>query len=155
MSKSKMFHFNDISIVDGNMRCDISLDRFSKQFQQAQEWLDKQVARGMEPFMPVGETGHLKQKTSTANTLAVGTGMIYAAKGGSTGANYGRFQYMGKVMVDPVTKSPWARKDAIKVVTGKSLTYSQPDARPFWFDEAKKVHGKEWVAGVKKIAGGK
>ena len=66
----------------------------------------------------------------------------------------GRFLYEGKVMVDPVTGSPWAREGAKKVVTERSLTYSNPKATPHWFDTAKDAHGKTWVKGVKQIAGG-
>ena len=67
---------------------------------------------------------------------------------------WGRFLYEGKVMVDPVTGSPWARKGAKKVVTERPLTYSNPKATPHWFDTAKDAHGIAWVKGVKQIAGG-
>ena len=57
----------------------------------------------------------------------------------------GRFLYEGKVMVDPVTGSAWARKNAKKVVTDKPLTYANPMAVPHWFDKAKSLYCKDWV----------
>ncbi len=148
MAQSKMFHFKDISIVEGNMRCDISLDRFSKQFREAQFWLDSQVMTDMAPYM-ARLTGTLINVTRTISISLAGTGRVCAA-----GPPYGRFQYMGKVMVDPKTNSPWARPGAKKVTTDRPLKYSSPTAVPRWFDEAKTHHGKEWVAGVKQRAGG-
>ena len=145
---SKMFHFEDISVVEGNMRANISLSRFSRQFQEAQFWLDNQVMTDMVPLMP-HVTGTFINNTRAESIAMAGTGRVCAAA-----PLYGRFLYMGKVMVDPETGSPWARAGKRKVVTDHSLNYSNPSAVPLWFDEAKKQHGSEWVDGVKKRAGG-
>lgn len=143
-----MKHFKDISIVNGDIKVDISLDRFSKQFQEAQYWLDTQVMNDMVPFMP-HNTGTFINVTRAQSAALAGSGVVIAAS-----APMGRFLYMGKVMVDPETGSPWARKGAKKVVTEKPLNYSNPKAVPFWFDEAKRQHGQQWIKGVKKRAGG-
>lgn len=143
-----MEHFKDISIVKGDIKVDISLDRFSKQFQEAQYWLDSQVMNDMVPFMP-HNTGTFINVTRAQSAALAGSGVVIAAH-----APMGRFLYMGKVMVDPETGSPWARKGAKKVVTEKPLNYSNPKAVPFWFDEAKRQHGQQWINGVKKRAGG-
>lgn len=144
----KMFHFKDISVVDGDMRVNIDLSRFSRQFQEAQFWLDSQVMTDMVPLMPM-QTAALINLTRAKSAAMAGTGRVCAAAG-----IYGRFQYMGKVMVDEKTKSSWARPGAKKVVTERSLKYSNPSAVPLWFDEAKRLHGESWVNGVKKRAGG-
>lgn len=68
-----------------------------------------------------------------------GTGKVCAGT-----APMGRFLYEGKVMVDPVTGSPWARPGAKKVVTDRPLTYANPKATPHWFDTAKDLHLKDW-----------
>ena len=145
---SKMLHFPDISIVDGDMRVNISLSRFSRQFQEAQYWLDSQVMTDMVPLMPQ-DTGTFINSTRMMSAAMAGTGRVCAAA-----PPYGRFLYMGKVMVDPVTNSPWARPGAKKVATERPLKYNNPQAVPLWFDEAKRLHGEEWVAEVKKRAGG-
>lgn len=148
MSKSKKRHFKKYSIVKNGVEITLNLDRFNKQFQDAQTELDKAVWTSMKPFLPLN-TGSLVQRTQAINDSWAGTGKVCAAAG-----PYGRFQYMGKVMVDPETNSPWARKGAKKIVTGKPLTYSQPGVVPEWFEEAKRRDGKQWIEKVKETAGG-
>ena len=145
---SKMFHFDGYSIVKGDIIVDINLDRFSKQFQDAQYWLDGQVMNDMVPFMPHRD-GLFISNTRMQSASVQGTGKVYAAYGPQ-----GRFLYEGKVMVDPETGSPWARPGAKKVVTDRDLTYSNPNATPRWFDTAKEKCGDTWVKEVKRIAGG-
>ena len=145
---SQIHHFKGFSIVEGGIEISLNLDRFSQQFQDAQYWLDGQVMTDMMPYMPI-LSGSLIQRTRAKSASFQGTGKVYAGVG-----PYGRFQYMGKVMVDPVTGSPFARKDAEKVVTDRDLKYSNPKATAQWFETAKRVHGKDWVRGVKQRAGG-
>ena len=81
-----------------------------------------------------------------------GSGKVYAGYG-----PYARFLYMGKVMVDQETGSPWARPKAKKVVTDRDIQFSKvpnPFATDHWFDAAKDEFGDTWVKGVKKRAGG-
>ncbi len=146
---SNIKHYPQISIVEGDVKVDIDFGKVSDRIGQAQFWLDNQIMTDMVPLMP-HQTGTLVNLTRARSAAVAGAGMVYAATG-----PYGRFQYMGKVMVDPVTNSPWARKDAKKVLTDKNLTYSNPEAVPRWFDEAKKLHGQEWVQGFADIVGGK
>lgn len=140
---SEMQHFPKISYVGANFRIDISLDRFSKQFAEAQQWLGDRVLEDCKAVMP-HLNGILQQKSKTLNG---GRQVIFETI-------YARFLYGGKVMVDPVTGSPWARKDAKKVLTDRPLHYSNPQATDHWFDTAKARNGEYWIAGVKKIGGG-
>lgn len=140
---SEMQHFPNLSYVSGNFRCEISLNRFSTKFARAQEWLGDRVLEDCKPYMPL-LTGGLQQRSHTENG---GRQVIFPGPSG-------RFQYGGKVMVDEVTGSPWARKGAKKVLTDKPLQYSNPQATDHWFDTAKARHGEYWIAGVKRIAGG-
>ena len=145
---SRTFHFPGFSIVSGDIKADVSLNRFENQFQEAQFWLDGQVMTDMVPYMPHRD-GAFVNLTRMRSAALQGTGKVVAGA-----PPQGRFLYEGKVMVDPVTGSPWARKGAKKVVTERPLTYSNPKATPHWFDTAKDAHGKSWVKGVKRIAGG-
>lgn len=145
---SKTFHFPGFSFVQGDIKVDVSLNRFEKQYQRAQFYLDSQVMTDMVPYMP-NRDGIFVDLTRLQSAALAGTGKVIAAA-----PPQGRFLYEGKVMVDPVTGSPWARKGAKKVVTEKPLTYSNPKATPHWFDTAEEAHGKAWVKGVKQIAGG-
>lgn len=144
----KMKHFEHFSIQDGNIKIDINMDRFNKQFEQAQYQLDTSVMTCMIPYMP-RNTDTFINLTKARSAALAGTGEVCAAA-----PPYGRFLYMGKVMVDPETGSAWARKGATKVVTEKNLTYSNPQATPKWFETAKAKYCKQWVEMVKKTAGG-
>lgn len=146
---SRIKHYPQISIVEADVKVNIDFNKISDRIGQAQFWMDNQIMTDMVPLMP-HQTGTLVNLTRARSAAVAGAGMVYAAVG-----PYGRFQYMGKVMVDPVTNSPWARKDAKKVPTDKNLTYGNPEAVPKWFDEAKKLHGQEWIQGVSDIIGGK
>ena len=145
---SKTFHFPGFSLVQGDIKVDVSLNRFEKQFQEAQYYLDSQIMNDMVPYMPHRD-GNFVNVTRLQSAALAGSGKVVAAA-----PPMGRFLYEGKVMVDPVTGSPWARKGAKKVVTERPITYSNPKATPHWFDTAKDAHGKAWVKGVKRIAGG-
>ena len=157
MAKSRMFHFPKWSLVEGDIKVDVNLNRFEKQFQDAQWFLDTQIMQSMKPYMPFNE-GNFYNTTKIQSDALAGSGKVVAAAG-----PFGRYLYMGKVMVDSETgKGPMNipgvglrfREGARLVATDRPLTYSNPKATPHWFDTAKDVHGKAWVKEVKKIAGG-
>lgn len=131
-----------------DIELDVDLSRFEKQYGEAQSALDSMVMTSMQPHMP-HRTGTFINVTKAMSASIAGSGYVVAAA-----PPMGRFLYEGKVMVDPVTNSPWARAGAKKIVTDRDLKYSNPKATPHWFDTAKEKHGKSWVKSVKKIAGG-
>ena len=146
---SKTTHFPDISIVSGDLRVKVDMERINRNIDNAQYWLDSQVMTDMVPYMPQN-TGAFINITRAQSAALAGSGEVVAGA-----APMGRFLYEGKVMIDPETGSPWARKGAKKIVTDRPLTYSNPKATPKWFETAKKQHGKAWIAGVKDKIGGK
>ena len=101
---SKIHHFKGFSIVDGDMKIKLNMDRFSRQYQEAQYLLDGMVMDSMVPFMPM-ITGNFINRTRVESTSLQGTGKVCAAA-----APYGRFLYEGKGMVDEETGSPYARR---------------------------------------------
>ena len=148
---SKTKHFPSFSIVDGDVQIKVDLSRFERQFREAQYALDSAIMTSMVPFMPM-ETGNFIQRTRMISASMAGTGTVCAAA-----PPMGRFLYEGKVMVDELTGSAWARKGARKVVTDKALDYfkgANPQVTDHWFDAAKKADLKDWVSLVKKTAGG-
>ncbi len=157
---SKITHFKGFSVVDGDIKIKLNLNRFDKQFQRAQYQLDGNVMNSMVPFMPM-VTGDFKDVTRAASAAVQGSGKVYAAYGPA-----GRFLYQGKVMVSPVTGSTWAKKGEKKVLVSqysgktkkrKDLQYTKtahPKAQAKWFDAAKKADGKTWIKQAKKTAGG-
>lgn len=148
MAKRKMISKTHYNYSKPNLEMRINLSRFEKQYEDAQKKLDSMVMTSMKPYMPK-QTGTFVNITSAQSASLAGSGTVVAAA-----APMGRFLYEGKVMVDPLTGSPFARPGAKKVVTDRDLKYSNPKATPHWFDTAKENHGESWVREVKKIAGG-
>lgn len=148
MAKRKMIAKTQFNYSKPNIDMRINLSRFEKQFEDGQYALDSMVMESMKPYMPQ-QTGTFKNITSAMSAALAGSGKVVAAA-----PPMGRFLYEGKVMVDPVTGSPWARAGAKKIVTERDLKYGNPQATPHWFDTAKEKHGKSWIREVKKIAGG-
>lgn len=148
MAKRKMISKTHYNYSKPNLEMQINLSRFEKQYEDAQKKLDSMVMTDMKPYMP-HQTGTFINITSAQSASLAGSGTVVAAA-----APMGRFLYEGKVMVDPLTGSPFARPGAKKVVTDRDLKYSNPKATPHWFDTAKENHGESWVREVKKIAGG-
>lgn len=157
---SKIHHFKGFSVVDGDMKIKLNMDRFSRQYQEAQYLLDGMVMDGMVPFMPM-ISGDFINKTRARSSSMQGTGFVCAAA-----EPYGRFLYMGKTMVDELTGSPYARQYAKKVLVSQfsgrtaakeNLEYTRqahPQAQAKWFDAAKRQYGATWIRKVKAQAGG-
>lgn len=151
------FEYKDRTI-EGEMEIDLS--RFEGQYSRAQYLLDSMVMDSMVPYMPM-QTGTFINVTRGMSQSIAGSGKVVAAA-----PPMGRFLYEGKTMVDEKTGSPYARKDARKVLVsqfgGKTnaredLQYSKhahPNVTDHWFDTAKKNHGEMWIRKTKKTAGG-
>lgn len=157
---SKTTHFKGFSIIAGDLKVKLSLSRFDEQYKKAQYQLDGDVMNSMVPFMPM-ISGSFINTTRAASAAVQGSGQVYAAYGPQ-----GRYLYEGKVMVDEVTGSPFARKGAKKVLVSQyagktaakeNIEYTHqahPKAQDHWFDAAKAADGKKWVRRVKAMAGG-
>lgn len=151
MSRTRIHHFDGFSIKKAGIDIKLDMSRIEGNFNQAQYALDSAVMSSMVLFMPHRD-GSFINKTRAESAAIAGTGEVVAAAGPE-----GRFLYGGKVMVDPVTKSAYARKGAKKILTTQSLQYSKAHnqkARAKWFDAAKEADGDKWVRTVKEIAGG-
>lgn len=148
MARRKMIAKTQYNVSKPDIEMRINLSRFEKQFEEAQYALDSMVMEDMVPYMP-HQTGTFINVTRAMSAALAGSGKVVAAA-----PPMGRFLYEGKVMVDPVTGSPWARAGAKKIVTDRDLKYGNPKATPHWYDTAKEKHGKTWIREVKKIAGG-
>lgn len=151
-------HLKGFSIVHADMKVHVNMNRINRNLDRAQFWLDNQIMEDMSPLMPMNEGNFINATKAKSRSLA-GSGVVVAGIG-----PMGRYLYEGKVMVDKETgKGPRNipgvglrfRKGAKLVETNRPLTYSNPSARPEWFEVAKKKHVKEWVDGVKEKVGGK
>ena len=106
-------HYKNVSYVKGHVKVNLRFAKYGPRFAKAQEWLGKQVLADSKLYMPL-KTGSLQQRSYVTES---GRQVVFPGP-------YARYLYMGKVMVDPETGSPWARKGAVKVVTDRDLRFS-------------------------------
>lgn len=105
----------------------------------AEHTLAIQMAKDTEPYVPA------RTKSLANRTIVQDDTIIYPGP-------YARFLYYGKLMIDPKTKSPFARKGATKEVTGTDLNISQAvhgKAQSHWFEASKAQNLDKW----KRVAG--
>ena len=156
----KIHKFGGFTVDTTNVHINLNMNRFSKQFNDAQFTLDNAVMTSMEPYMPMDD-GTFIEKTKSESASMAGTGQVCAGKGDEA-----RFLYEGKVLVDEETGSPFARAGAKKVKVsqyqGKTKakenivysTHKNPKAQSHWFEAAKKADKDDWIRTTKEIAGG-
>lgn len=148
----------NITVKTGLMQ---NLNAMLKNAPKAQYWLDGQVMNDCVPLMPMN-TGAFIAQTRQVSASLQGTGKVCVAAGVQ-----GRYLYEGKVMVDaqtgkgaaPITLNTGEiifrhRLGAKLMPTARPLTYTNPNAVPHWFDEAKKQHLQEWQQGAVNIIRG-
>lgn len=115
--------------------------RLAEACTRAEAALAEQVLRDTAPYIPA------RTLSLTNRARAVGNMVIYPGP-------YARYLYYGKVMVDPETGSPWARKGATKVIEKpeRELRISKevhPKAQTHWLDGAKAQNLEKW----RRVAG--
>ena len=101
-----------------------------------------QMAKDTEPYVPA------RTKSLANRTQVKGDTIIYPGP-------YARFLYYGKLMIDPVTRSAWARKGATKVVTGKDLNIRKSvhsKAQAYWFEASKAQNLDKWKQVARRAA---
>lgn len=103
----------------------LNLNRFSKQYTRAQTWLDSEVLKDSDPYVPM-RTGTLVKSGIRGTVL--GSGLIVY------NAPYARYQYYGTAFNFNKTK--------------------HPQAQAYWFEGAKAANKSKWIRGVKKLGGG-
>jgi len=122
----------------------------------AQRWLDNEILKDSTPYVP-RLTGALERSGISGTVIGSGE-IVYNSP-------YARYQYYGKIMVDPetgaagfLTNDGWfSRPGVAKVLTNRDLTYSKQShsqATRMWFEVAKGINKAKWIAGAKKLGGG-
>ena len=144
-------HFKDFSVEKMNVKIKLDMSGLDEAIQRAQYALDGAIMHSMIPFMPK-VSGNFIERTVAKSASVQGTGIVYAGVGPE-----GRFVYEGKVMVDPVTGSTYARPGAKKIVTERELNYNKlanPDVHKEWFLAAKRKDMKEWEDAINRAIKG-
>lgn len=140
----KIHKLDDLTVIRAGATLKVDTSRLEKNLNKAQYSLDSRVMTDMIPLMPM-QTGNFIQRTVAQSASIAGTGKVVAGA-----PPFGRFLYYGKVMVGEISRSPWAMSGEKKVVTDRNLRFSRPEAKAFWFEEAKKRHKDEWIDLVRK-----
>lgn len=124
-----------------SMKLHLPNNVLDRRVEKANAWLVAEIIKDTDPFVPA-RTGVLAM-----NVQRHGHTIVYASP-------YARFQYYGKVMIDPATGSTFAPKGTRKVLTDRNLKYSKgmhKNARPHWFEASKALNETRWMEGVRKI----
>ena len=140
-----MIHYEKYSVVRGHVRVTLDLSRYASRFPAAQARLGELVLQSCRSLMPL-RTGNIQQRSHTEpaplrDRSSVENGGRQVVFPGP----YARYLYMGKVMVDPETRSAWAREGVKKVVTDRDLTFERKEAVAHWFEAAKQRDCAAWV----------
>lgn len=114
-----------ITYNDGTTKVNIDLSRFGTQTEAAQYWLDNEVIKDCDDYVPM-DTGTLKNSALTATER--GSGVV-------------------------VYDTPYARRCYYGDGFNFSQAH-HPKAQSRWFEAAKAVNKTRWVSIVKKKAGG-
>ena len=106
---------------------------------RAEHTLAVQVKKDTEPFVPM-LNGVLRGKTKVVGNLIVYDGP------------YARYLYYGKLYVDPLTGSSYARDGVTKVpaVPEKDLIFHKPGTCSHWFEASKAQNMEKWVRVAEK-----
>ena len=106
---------------------------------KAEHELAVQIEKDTAPFVPM-RTGSLRERTRV-----IGNTIVYPGP-------YARYLCYGKLYVDPLTGSAYARKGVTKVpaTPEKDLTYWRKGTRSHWFEASKAKNLKKWVRNAEK-----
>lgn len=110
-----------------------------------QKLLDSECMRYMGDYMPRRQVGELEHMMVAATTI--GSGEI------DIPGPFAHYLYEGILYVSPTTGSAWAKKNEIKVPTGKALTYAGAPMRgKKWFERMKADHKEDILRAAQAMA---
>ena len=109
-----------------------------------QKLIDSECMRYMSDYMPRRQAGELEHKMVMATVI--GSGEI------DTPGPYAHYLYEGILYVSPTTGSAWAKKNEIKVPTGKELTYAGVPMRgKKWLERMKSDHKEDILQSARDL----
>lgn len=100
-----------------------------------QKLIDSECMRYMGPYLPRRQKGELEHMM--VMSTVIGTGQI------DIPGPYAHYLHEGVLYVSPTTGSSWAKKDEVKIPTGKELTYAGAPMRGKKFFDRMKADHKE------------
>ena len=128
----------------GNINIRLSTKRIDQNLRNAQKLLNLQVVADSNEYIPFGAQGDLREKVCYPDGI-YGEVIEYNTP-------YAHYQYVGELYLAE-NGSSYAAKYEKKYPSGKELNYHTAGTGKEWFEEAKRVHGKQWIDLVKREAG--
>ncbi len=127
----------------GNVGIKLDTSRIDKNLKNAQKRLDEDVLKDTTPYVPKGDTGHLR----ASGHVVPGGGAV------EWGGPYAHFQYVGYVRTDEDGRVFVGKNEKKPILTNRPLKYQEPGAEREFFEASKRDHGEEWIKDVKKEMG--
>lgn len=112
--------------------------RMGQASKKAEYAMATQILANTDPFVPASQS---KSLANRAYVDPKDNSVVYPGP-------YAHYLYVGKLMVDPATGSPWASYGTTKVYTDKTLNISKavnPRATDHWFEASKAINKEKWV----------
>lgn len=127
--------------ISAQFDSDDLLRRFEQRRNTAQIWLDSEILRSTEPFVPMDQGDLIG---SGVRGTVPGSGLIVY------NSPYAHYHYVGLVRVGRAPKK----------LTDRKMQYSQlhqagQERGSAWFDRSKKANLAAWIAGVERAMRGK
>ena len=121
-------NFQDITMKNQYMTCNIGMAKFNGRFRLAQIWLDRKMMEKMEPVVPY-KTGEFLGKIKTANAGKWGSGEIVTSV-----PPQGRYLYPG-----------------VNYRTGRPFHWTNPLTQPRWGSYTYNAYKAEFNRGIRHI----
>ena len=129
-------------------------EKFDQASDKAKLALAIQMLKDTEPFVPA-RAKSLANRTQARKRVPLNTASKKASKAAIDAGDpvliypgpYAHYLYVGKLMVDPETNSPWASKGTTKVYAPKPLKIStavHEKAQNRWFEASKAQNIEKW-----------
>ncbi len=110
-----------------------------------QKFIDNESMRYMSDYMPRRQTGELEHMMVLGTVI--GSGQI------DIPGPYAHYLHEGILYVSPTTGSPWAKKDEIKIPTGRELQYTGAPMRgKKFFDRMSADHKDDILEGAQAVS---
>ncbi|WP_313182068.1 hypothetical protein [Lacrimispora sp.] len=110
-----------------------------------QKFIDSESMRYMSDYMPRRQAGELEHMMVLGTVI--GSGQI------DIPGPYAHYLHEGILFVSPTTGSPWAKKDEIKIPTGRELQYTGAPMRgKKFFDRMAADHKEDILEGAQAVA---
>ena len=149
--------FSELNVKqsDDGVKIEVSLERFGKKIDDAQDALDAQIWADMKTYMPQ-DVGTLIQNTEELNANTRGEVYKY-----DPSLPYGHYQYEGILYVEPDPYPQvggfysdnygwWSIPGVTKVPSDRRLSYKNVSAQDHWDAAAYENHHQEWLEVAKK-----